>query len=186
MTTDKKQAQLTGGGAKENRRALDYYPTPPDCIIALMEFLKLEPCTIWEPACGQGHMSKVLKSYGHEVFESDIADGLDFFELDYVVDAIITNPPFMIAEEFIKKSLTDAPIVAMLLKSQYWHAKSRTPLFKKYPPSYVLPLNWRPDFYEDIRKEGDKKGSSTMEMAWTVWIKGDTLTKYNILEKPSK
>jgi hypothetical protein len=47
MTTFK-QLQLTGSGAKENRRSLDFYPTPPEVTIALMDFLKLKPCKIWD------------------------------------------------------------------------------------------------------------------------------------------
>lgn len=35
---------------------------------------------------------------------------------------------------------------AMLLKAQYWHAAKRAQLFCEVPPSYVLPLTWRPDF----------------------------------------
>ena len=30
-----------------------------------------------------------------------------------------------------------------------------------------------------------KKGSPTMEVAWSVWIKGDTKTKYKPLLKPN-
>ncbi len=55
------QLQLTGGGKKEKRRELDFYPTPPDVTIALMEFLALSRKSIvWEPACGDGAMSKVM------------------------------------------------------------------------------------------------------------------------------
>ena len=34
------------------------------------------------------------------------------------------------------------------------------------------------------RREGEKKGAPTMEVAWSVWIKGDTNTKYRPLLKP--
>jgi len=71
--------QLTGGGPKENRRDLDFYPTPPECTIALMDFLKLDPITIWEQACGNYSMSNILKQYGHEVISTDIIYGDDFF-----------------------------------------------------------------------------------------------------------
>ena len=32
-----KAIQMTGGGAKENRREFDFYPTPPECTIALID-----------------------------------------------------------------------------------------------------------------------------------------------------
>lgn len=171
--------QLTAGGLKENRRALDFYPTPPEVTIALMEFLKLDPCKIWEPACGDLAMSKVLEKYGHKVRSTDINTGTDYLMTNGSANAIITNPPFNLSSEFIEKALKEATIVAMLLKSQYWHAKKRYDLFKENPPAYILPLTWRPDFLA-----GEKGGSPTMEVHWTVWIKGNTGSKYIPLLKP--
>lgn len=114
--------QLTTGGKKENRRELDFYPTPPECTIALMNFLKLDPCTIWEPAVGDGAMAFALSDCGMTVFGTDIRHGHDYLttEPSRVFDAVITNPPFNLSEQFIRKALTEAPLVAMLLKSQYW------------------------------------------------------------------
>jgi hypothetical protein len=63
---------LTTGGDKAKRRDLDFYPTPPAGTLALMRFLKLSPCRIWEPACGNGAMSRVLESGGHSVWSTDI------------------------------------------------------------------------------------------------------------------
>ena len=182
------QLQLTGGGKKENRRALDFYPTPKDVTIALMDFLDI-PCSynVWEPAYGNGAMATIIDRYvTRPVFCTDIIYGDDFLNTNCPenINAIITNPPFNLSAQFIEKAVKEADVVAMLLKSQYWHAASRTSLFEKYPPTWVLPLNWRPDFLEYERKEGDKKGAPTMEVAWSVWIKGDTDTKYRILKKP--
>lgn len=181
-----KELQLTGGNNKGTRRDLDFYPTPKECTVALMDFLKLDTnIVIWEPACGDGAMTRVLESYGHKVISTDIQYGQDFFMIDNTYDAIITNPPFNLSEEFIKKSLENATIVCMLLKSQYWHASKRYELFNNTNPEYVLPLTWRPDFLEHTRKEGDKKGSPTMEVAWTVWNKKyEGETKYLPLKKP--
>lgn len=176
----------------EKRRELDFYPTPPEVTHALMKFLNLSPRTIWEPACGDGAMSKVIESYGHIVISTDIRpttyamEATDFLSSDYTdwpCDAIITNPPFNLSEEFIKHALTQANVVAMVLKSQYWHASKRKKLFYEFPPAYVLALSWRPDFLFDQRKEGDKKAAPTMECIWTVWIEGNYDTRYRILQK---
>lgn len=184
---------LTTGGASDKRRELDFYPTPKNVTIALMNFFGfITPLKIWEPACGTGSMSNVLKFYGHEVYSSDKSDyGYGVTNADFLThnpnnkfDAIITNPPFRQSVEFIKKSLQEAPIVAMLLKTQYWHARNKYNLFNDHPPAYILPLTWRPDFLEHERKVGEKNGSPTMDVAWTVWIKGETETKYKPLLKP--
>lgn len=179
---------LTNNNSETKRRELDFYPTPPEVTHALLQFLKLKPCTIWEPACGDGAMADVLYEYGHKVIATDIRvtgygrGEIDFLLSNYDCDVIITNPPFNISEEFIRHALTKAPIVAMVLKSQYWHAKKRVKLFDEHPPAYVLPLSWRPDFLFDTRKQGEKS-NPTMEVNWTVWIRGDENTKYRILRK---
>lgn len=175
---------LANNSIISKRRELDFYPTPPDVTHALMRFLKLETSLILEPACGDGAMSEVLKQYGHNVVSSDIRHtgygdgGVDFLKTSAYYDAIITNPPFNVSEEFIRHALTQAGIVAMVLKSQFWHAKKRLMLFNEFPPAYVLPLTWRPDFMG-----GERGGAPTMEVRWTVWVKGDTDTKYRLLTR---
>lgn len=181
--------QLTAGAGSAPRRALDFYPTPPEVTRALLDFLTLPPSIeVLEPACGTGEMVSVIAEYGHPVIASDVAHtgfgvgGIDFLlsEVPHNVGAIITNPPFNLSEAFIEFAIPKVPIVAFLLKSQYWHAKRRSALFRKYPPAYVLPLSWRPDFLN-----GERGGSPTMEVAWSVWIAGNTDTRYRVLDKPS-
>lgn len=179
-------ATIIGGKGKEKRRELDFYPTPIECTIALMDFLKLpKKYFIWEPACGEGDISKALEMYGHKVFSSELRSnteyecrgGIDFLKHPNInADAIITNPPFNVADEFIKRAVTFSPVVCMLLKSQYWHAKKRRLFFNEYKPSYILPLTWRPDF--------SGGGSSMMDVIWTVWVEGNVGAKYQPLEKP--
>lgn len=186
---------LANSGDQSKRRELDFYPTPPEATHALMQFLMHsgildESSTVWEPACGIGSMSDVISSYVPRVYSSDIRDtGYgdvgDFLMMKRNCDAIITNPPFAFSEQFIRHSLNQSRVVAMLLKSQYWHASKRVVLFNDAPPAYVLPLTWRPDFLFDQRKNG-VKGAPTMEVHWTVWVNGDTETKYKLLTKPKK
>lgn len=180
-----KSSTIIGGKGSNKRRELDYYPTPKECTIALMDFLQLPKLIIWEPACGTGEMSKVIASYGHTVISSDIRDtgygegGIDYLtatKIDH--NAVITNPPFNLSEEFIKKATGSIEIVAMLLKSQYWHAKKRNKIFTYKTPSYVLPLTWRPDFTMN------GKGSPTMDMIWTVWLPMSGPCEYKPLLKP--
>jgi hypothetical protein len=189
-----KHIAIIGGGDQENRKEMDFYPTPHNVTEALITFLNSKGVTyqtIHEPASGEGDISKVFESYFYEVISSDLRTeniyglgGIDFLESDIPnCDACITNPPFNVAEKFIEKSVGNYRIIAMLLKSQYWHAKTRLPLFMKYPPSYVLPLTWRPDFLEKYRPPSEK-GNPTMDVGWTVWIQGDTETKYQPLRKP--
>lgn len=180
--------QLHSGSSKSGRRDLDFYPTPPEVTHALMQHLQLKSgLNIWEPACGEGDMGEVISEYKHNVVSTDIQFGDDYLltpaAMDY--DAIITNPPFKESEDFIRKAVTEAPLVAMLVKSQYWHAKKRIALFEECTPSQILPLTWRPDFKFKDRKEGEK-GSPTMEVQWVVWELGSTSTLYTLLQKENK
>lgn len=172
----------------EKRRELDFYPTPPDATEALIRFLALPPCTIWEPACGDGAMSRVFEKHGHTVISSDIREtgygegGVDFISAPArPCDAIITNPPFNLAGDFIERANLLAPIVGLLFKSQFWHAAKRADLFTRFPPAWVLPLTWRPDFMA-----GERGGAPTMEVIWTVWKRGETDTRYRLLHRSPK
>lgn len=177
-------------GANGIREEADFYPTPRPVTVALLDFLNTNRIIdvgmrALEPCCGDGAISKVLYEYGFKVENHDLrvtefgGDGIDYLTTPFKADAIITNPPFNLSQQFIEKALEEADIVAMLLKCQYWHVRKRTELFERNPPAYVLPLTWRPNFF------GDKAtGSSTIDFIWTVWVKGDIVTKYKLLSKP--
>jgi hypothetical protein len=171
-----------------DRSSTDFYPTPPEATIALMKFLDLpEDSVIWEPACGEGHMSKAIESMGYRVISTELNEtsfgenGVNFLNCKpRECSWIITNPPFKDSINFIKRCRALGKPFALLLKSQYWHAKNKTELFNQFKPKYVLPLNWRPDFHF-----GKKGGSPTMECIWVVWdSKPSETTEYQILNKP--
>lgn len=56
-----------------NRAPYEFYPTPPEATRALLAAERFNG-SIWEPACGQGHISKVLAEAGHEVISTDLVD----------------------------------------------------------------------------------------------------------------
>lgn len=185
---------LTTASAAD-REGTDFYPTPPECTHALLDWLEdmslsLPGQRVWEPACGEGHISEVLKRRGYKVDSSDLHDrGYGLGQRDFLAergaitqaaDWIITNPPFSQAEDFIRYSLTLNRPFAFLLKGQFWHAARRQALFEQRRPLAVLPLTWRPDFLM-----GRKGGSPTMEAAWTVWGNVDArATAYVPLTRP--
>lgn len=181
---DKKQAnRIVGGNSAYKRAESDFYPTPPEATQALLDFLKLPKGTvIWEPACGEQHMAEVMRLNGYEVLTTDIQTGTDYLTAERMeCDWIITNPPFSLADQFIRRSIEHGKPFALLLKSQYWHAKKRLALFRSYPPAFVCPLTWRPDF--TFKQRG--KGSPLMDVMWVVWG-GCHDTRYIPLEKPGE
>lgn len=170
-------------GAGGNRAKDDFYPTPAEVTEALLN-VWTPPASVWEPACGKGDISEVLKLYGHEVTSTDSVDRGYGQQADFLAttrrraDCIITNPPFCLAEEFIRHAqILGVDTMALLLKSTYWHATTRTRLFREWQPSHIYALTWRPDFRG--------QGAPVMECAWFVWEGNAKETTYNVLPRPS-
>ena len=115
------------------RKLLDQYETPAWVTLALIRHLPKFIGKIWEPACGSGKMVAALRQAGFDVVGSDITQGLDFNSQvpETGVSAIITNPPYTLAREFIERALhfNTTRIVAMLLRTDFDHAASRLHLF---------------------------------------------------------
>jgi len=186
---DKRQfaSRISGGNSATGRKAGDFYPTPPEATIALLEFLSIpHGSVIWECACGRGDMARVIEALGYKTISTDIEDtgfgmsGIDFLtcEKRERFDWIITNPPFSIAEKFIRKAWETGKPFAFLLKSQFWNAARRIALFEECMPTYILPLTWRPDF--------TGAGGALMDMSWVVWMhENSDETKFHILKKPA-
>ena len=136
--------------SNENRADDDYYATDPK---AVEELLKREKFShyVWEPACGGGHISKVLEAHGYDVLSSDIVDRgypntyvADFLSVAPPVECIsrdiITNPPYKRAKKFIEKALEismDSTKIAMFLKTTFLESKGRREFFRENPPKYV-------------------------------------------------
>ncbi len=184
--------RIIGAGNSSARRKNDLYPTPPDVTDALIDLISpilTEKTIIWECASGSGDMVQAIQERGYRCVGTDISAGSDFLTCNPPVcgfDWIITNPPFSCSEAFIKRAAGYKKPFAFLLKSQYWHAGRRIPLFREFPPDIVAPLTWRPDF---LFKEEGNHGAPLMDVMWCVWLpeihkKG--FTRFVPLEKGTK
>lgn len=175
---------LAGMSTTRDRVKDDYYATPPEATKAILNMEKLTG-SILEPACGEGHISKVLEGCypNAEIISTDLIDrgygqgGVDFLTYNYnrEFDNIITNPPFKYAKEFIERGLELANNkVIMFAKIQLLESEKRQGLFEKHPPKYIYVFSkrinpWRNGSPTD---EKGKPWSSTMCFAWFVWEKG--------------
>lgn len=183
------EGNILANRSSEKRKGSDYYPTPADVTQALIDFLQIPKTkVIWEPACGEGFMSRVFQNNGYSVISTDLNSyGFEDSTEDFLqseckeCDWIITNPPFILSEQFIRKCIQHKKPFALLLKSQYWHSKKRYALFSEHKPCLILPLTWRPDF-----EFGKRGGSPTMECIWTVWNAEPCLfTLFEPLKRPN-
>ena len=175
--------------ALEEREVNDYYATDPKAAEWLLE-LEPELDNIWECACGEGHLAKVFDRASKLQFATDLIDRgyggvVDFLNTDTNIKYngdIVSNPPYKIAERFIKKALdtvTDGHKVCMFLKLTFLESKSRKQLFEQYPPKTI----WVSSSRINCAKNGDfdKYPSSAVAYAWYIWEKGytgDTVVKW--------
>lgn len=168
--------------AQNEREEHDYYATEPKALELLLREETF--ChRVWEPACGEGHLSKVLVEHGYDVLSSDLIDrgygdgGVDFLSIPAHGDKecdIITNPPYKYASEFVEHSLAivaSGHKVAMFLKIQFLEGKARRKLFELYPPKVVYVSSGR--LRCAMNGDFDKYAKSTAVCyAWFVWEKG--------------
>lgn len=121
------------GASPISERKDDFYETPECATLALLRHEDL-PHRLWEPACGKGAISRVLLAKGHTVMSSDLVDrgfgnpGWDFL-MESVAptgfECIVTNPPFKLADEFVRHGLRLVPKVVMLLRLAYLEGAGR-------------------------------------------------------------
>jgi hypothetical protein len=161
-----------------NREKDDWYPTPCAGTEALLDVEQFDG-PIWEPACGDGAISRVLEERGHKVISTDLcARGYGQARVDFLMEHkslapnIITNPPFKYIEPFIWKALQlSTGKVAMLARLAFLEGKVRRTMFESTPLARVWVFSKR----LSIARAGDpaygaKGGQGGMvAFAWFVW-----------------
>ncbi len=151
----------------------DFFPTPAWATHALIESEAFEG-DIWECACGDGAMSRVLETTNNKVISSDLYERgfgearIDFLETTRKSQNIITNPPYNAAEGFVRQGTKLAQRkLALLLRLAFLEGANRAEnLFSQFPPSRVWVFSERITFYPAGVKP---KGSGTTAYAWFVW-----------------
>jgi hypothetical protein len=163
----------------------DDFPTPPWATRALVEHVlgnkkALAGQTCLEPACGAGHMAKVLHEYFREVHASDAYDYGYSIKRDFIthpfetnsVDWVITNPPFRLGEEFVLKALTIARQgVAILARTVFLESVGRyNRIFQEQPPTKFAQFTERVPM---VKGRLDIKATTATGYAWLVWEKSE-------------
>jgi hypothetical protein len=104
--------------------------------------------SIWEPACGEGAIAKVLSAAGFDTISPDRfaydfgESGVDFLTADAPrARHIVTNPPYGsgLADAFVLKALaltseTGGKVVFLLNLASLCHPR-RTALWQRMPPA---------------------------------------------------
>ena len=143
-------AMSIGASAKASQEKDHFYPTPPAGTRALLSVETFDG-PIWEPACGEGHMSRVLIDAGYDVHSTDLVDrGYGEPRVDFLMEHrplapnIVTNPPFKLGEAFARKALAlTTGKVALLCRLSWLEGGERAKLFASAPLARVWVFSTR-------------------------------------------
>ena len=167
------------------RQQHDYYATDPKAAELLLAEETFAP-VIWECACGEGHLSKVIEKAGYSVISTDLVyrgfgypasvDFLSNKDEGCFAGDIITNPPYKYALEFVEQATRVVKLhnkVAMFLKLTFLEGQKRRSFFKTNPPKTIYVSSSRLICARNGEFEKFKNGSgSAVAYAWYVWEKG--------------
>jgi hypothetical protein len=160
----------------------DFYPTPISVIQNFLKHHQIKEGTILEPCAGNGNFIKALREYGYDnhIIANELRDHeinnlsesganeihtYNFLEnkISTYPTTIITNPPYSLAEEFVKKCKEQFPEaeIIMLLRLAFLESKKRFHFWEQHPVNKLYILSQRPSF--------TGKGTDATAYAWFVW-----------------
>jgi hypothetical protein len=182
--------KIAGGNPENDRVENDFYATNPEAVKMLLEKYEIVGKNILEPCVGNGSIVDALKYFYGDQKDITCIDIIDrgypetiihdflTYETNTKYDAIITNPPYSLASEFIYKSLEllkTKGVLIMFLKIQFLEGIKRKNLFKKYPPKYIYVFRKRMSTFNNGNKLNPKTNKpwvTTFCNAWFIWEKG--------------
>jgi hypothetical protein len=159
-------------------RGLEIYSTPACAVEALIRAEPLPP-VCWE-ACGPetSAIALVLRAHGRRVVCTDITtDGIDFRDRTKApsgAQAIVANPPFSLAADFVRHGLALVPKVVVLERIQFLESEDRADIIEGGDLARVLVFA---DRVPRMHRQGwnGKRSSPAMCLAWFVFERGYSL-----------
>lgn len=183
----------TNRGAQ--RRASDFYPTPETAIEALLDNFPLGGgIKVLEPGAGSGNIIRALRRYDNITIDAveireeeretlaEIADNVligDYMSMELgKYDAIIGNPPFSNAMDFVTKSyqhLNPGGVIIFLLRTAFLESKERFQFWKEHAGELagLYTLHQRPSF--------TGKGTDATSYSWFIWKPGSNQNTIKII-----
>jgi len=172
-----KAAHLMMVGARDEGsvKGDDFYASPPSAVHALCRVERFDG-PIWEPACGDGAISRVLSEHGNDVVSTDLVErgfgrGHIDFLMEYTTMApnIVTNPPYKIADQFAAHAVSLATSkVAFLMRLVWLAGQRRRRMFESTHLARVWVFSAR---IPRMHRHGyvGPTTTSTIDFAWFVW-----------------
>lgn len=142
-------------------RIYDEIYTPPIALNPLLPYLTKDK-RIWECAYGNGNIATYLRELGYTIIGNKNWDFLKDNPPEF--DIIVTNPPYSLKYEFLKRAYELGKPFAFLLPITTLEGKKRGMLFKKYGIQLIIP-NKRINFT-------GKKSGCWFACCWMTWKLG--------------
>ena len=136
--------------------------TPEIALIPLLKYLP-KNIKIWECTdFGESNITKVLKEHGYDVISTHKSN-FDFLsdKPTFDFDVIITNPPYSLKDEFIKKCYEYNKPFALLLPITALEGIRRGGMYKEYGLQLII-LDKRINFMKN-------KKSNWFNTSWFCW-----------------
>jgi hypothetical protein len=159
----------------------DLHETPLEATRALLAVEEIPSGAVWEPACGPGAIVRVLRAADHEVWATDLVDygspdqdqsGIDFLmehgSAPYYIGSIVTNPPYKLAEQFVRHALLLCPRVYMLLRLAFLESERRSTILECGWLRRVHVFRKRLPMMHRAGWNGPR-ASSAVAFAWFCW-----------------
>lgn len=149
----------------------DNYPTPVSAVEALLKKLYLRPTDKFlEPCRGTRNIYDRINLPKEQLHWAELGEGVDYLTTPFEkMDVIITNPPFSLTVEFIKKSLSELAAdgtMAYLQRVNFLGSKCRVTFWDEVGfPDKTPVIVPRPRFVNG--------GSDSCEYMWMIWDRGN-------------
>lgn len=123
--------------------------TPKEAILPILKYLDKDKI-YWECTdFGESNITKILKENGFKVVHTN-KNEVNFLEddVDFEFDVIITNPPYSLKNEFLKKCYEYQKLFMLLLPLTALEGKERGKLYRKYGIEVIV-LDKRINFMKE-------------------------------------
>ena len=167
--------------AKTDKQSDEYF-TPREAVLPIIKYIdkgNKPQYTVWCPFDSEeSEYVKCIRSEGHKVIATHIDNGQNFFyyEPDEWYDVIISNPPFSLKDDVLKRLNELGKPYAMLLPLPTLQGQKR---FDYLQDSEVLIFDKRINFWQD---EAHTKMAKGVAFA-SIYICKNFLPKDLIFEK---
>lgn len=162
----------------------DFYPTPDIATKALLKYIQIpDNIYCWEPSCGNGAIAKFLpegRTLSTDLIQRDYGVGnIDFLKIEKAPFGgnpfwIITNPPFKIADKYIRKAFElGADKIILLLRYAYCEGVRRSDIMDSGRLERVLLFKERITMFPAYMtaEQTQKFGETMYPYAWFIFDK---------------